>query len=229
MALTPTGPPGPGPRHGATAQSLLDVADLDEAAKRRRWRRRKTLIGLFSTGLAIPALLVGLALQFSQLGLAIRAAHGEGTRGEFTLQQYGCGRTSCAWSGVFAADKGRLTLRDVAFGGPLPGDARRGLVVPALYSGDAGTVYPVTGSTAWIGDAGWLAFEVLGVLFFGAVLAYSVKIRAELRRPSRPMTTEEREALRRRQARFRERVDRRLRRQRNRPTALNGRGFHTPH
>jgi hypothetical protein len=59
-----------------------------------------------AAGLVLAALLALAALQVPQLGAAIRAAHGEGTRGEFTLQQYGCGRFSCTWTGVFVADKG---------------------------------------------------------------------------------------------------------------------------
>jgi hypothetical protein len=168
------------------------------------------------------------ALQIPQLGPAIRAAHGEGTQGEFTPQQFGCGRFSCTWTGVFAADRGRLRLGDVAFNGHMAGGARRGIAVPALYSGDPGTVYPLTGSNAWIADVASLAVEVLAVVLVGWLLACRIRAARELRHLWDPMTPQEREDLRQRQARFRNQVDRRLQRQRNRP-ALGGRGRHTAH
>jgi hypothetical protein len=126
------------------------------------------------------------------------------------------------------AGKGRLTLGGVAFSGHMPSGARRGVAVPALYSGGPGTVYPVTGSNAWIADVAALAFEVLLIALSGGVVVYGIQTRRELRQMWQPMTPAEREDLRQRQAQFRDRVDRRLQRQRNRPS-LNGRGRHTAH
>ena len=226
MAVPPAGSPGSGPDQGPARESLLDLADLDAGAKARRRRHGKTLTGLLAAGFALAGLLVLVALQIPQLGPAVRAADGEGSRGEFTLQQYGCGRFSCTWTGVFVADKGRLRLAGVAFNGHMPSGARRGVAVPALYSGDPGTVYPVTGSNAWIADVALLAVEVLVVVLLGWFFAYGIQVRRGLRHLGDPMTPEEREDLRRRQARFRGQVGRRLQRQRNRP-ARTGRGRHT--
>jgi hypothetical protein len=110
MALRPNRPTGPGPVREPGRQSLLNLADLNAGATRRRRLRWKMLTGLSATGLALAGGLALVALQIPQLGPAIRAGHGDGTRGEFTLQQYDCGRFSCTWAGVFVADKGRLTL-----------------------------------------------------------------------------------------------------------------------
>ena len=226
MASPSTGPPGPGP--GSAPQSLLDLVDLDARAKRMRGLRQRMLSGFLVAGIGLAGLLIVAALQIAELGPAIRAAHGEGTRGEFTLQQYGCGRFSCTWTGRFVADNGRLTLSNVAFNGHVPSGARQGAAIPGLYSGDPGTIYPVTGSSAWIADVAGLAFEILALILFGGVMVYAIHTQRELARLWRPMTAAEREALQRTQARFRRRVDRRLQRQRDRP-ALNGRGRHTAH
>jgi hypothetical protein len=229
MASPSTGPPGPRPDQEPARESLLDLADLDAGAKRRRRRRGKMLTGLVTAGFALAGLLAVVILQIPQIGPAIRAAHGEGTRGELTLQHYGCGRISCTWTGVFVAGQGRLILRDVAFNGHVPAaDPSAGVAVPALYSGDPGTVYQVTGSNAWIADVALLAFEVVAIVSFGGVVAYGVRTRLQLRQLWRPMAPAEREALQRRQGRFSKQVDRRLQRQRHRP-GPSGRGRHTPH
>ena len=120
MALRPNRPTDPGPVREPGRQSLLNLVDLNAGATRRRRLRWKMLTGLSATGLALAGGLALVALQVPQLGPAIRAGHGEGTRGEFTLQQYDCGRFLCTWAGVFVADKGRLTLQDAAFSGHVP-------------------------------------------------------------------------------------------------------------
>ena len=120
MALRPNRPTDPGPVREPGRQSLLKLVDLNAGATRRRRLRWKMLTGLSATGLALAGGLALVALQVPQLGPAIRAGHGEGTRGEFTLQQYDCGRFLCTWAGVFVADKGRLTLQDAAFSGHVP-------------------------------------------------------------------------------------------------------------
>lgn len=142
MALPPNGLPDRGPVQESGRRSLLDLADLDAGATRRRRAPRNPLTGLLGAGLALAGLLALVSLQIPQLEPAIRAGFGEGTRGEFTLQQYGCDRFSCTWTGMFAAREGRLTLHGVAFNGRVPSGARRGVAVPALYSGDRGTGLP---------------------------------------------------------------------------------------
>ena len=226
MALRPNRPTGPGPVREPGRQSLLNLVDLNAGATRRRRLRWKMLTGLSATGLALAGGLALVALQVPQLGPAIRAGHGEGTRGEFTLQQYDCGRFSCTWAGVFVADKGRLTLQDAAFSGHVPSGARPGVTVPALYSGDPGTVYPVSGSNAWIADIALLAVDVLVVALCGGIVVWAIRLSRGRQHLRDPMTPADRGALRQRQALFRRRVDRRLQRQRHRP-ALNGRGRHT--
>jgi hypothetical protein len=227
MALRPNRPTGPGPVREPGRQSLLDLVDLNAGATRRPRLRWKMLTGLSITGLALAAGLALVGMQIPQLGPAIRAGHGEGTRGEFTLQHYDCGRFSCTWAGVFAADRGRrLTLQDAAFSGHVPSGARPGVTVPALYSGDPGTVYPVSGSNAWIADVALLAVEVLVIALCGGIIVWAIRLRRGLQQLREPMTPAERRVLRQRQALFRRRVYRRLRRQRSRPT-LNGRGRYT--
>jgi len=224
MALQPNRLPGVSPVQESGRRPPLDLADLDRGTTRRRRAPRNPLTGLLGAGLALVGLLALVALQIPQLEPAIRAGSGEGTRGEFTLQQYGCDRFSCTWTGVFAAREGRLTLHDVAFSGHIPSGARRGVTVSALYSGDPGTVYPVSGSNAWTADVVLLAVEVLVIAVLGYVVARAIRLRRDIQ--WNPMTPAERGALRQRQALFRRRVDRRLRRQRSRPM-LNGRGRHT--
>jgi|HubBroStandDraft_1064217.scaffolds.fasta_scaffold192509_2 hypothetical protein len=225
MALRLNRPTGPGPVRESDRQSLLDLVDLNTGATRRRRLRWKMLAGLSAIGFALAGGLTLVALQIPQIGPAIRAGHGEGTRGEFTLREYGCGRFSCTWTGVFVADKGRLTLQDAAFSGHVPSGARPGVTVPGLYSGDPGTVYPVSGSNAWIADIALLAVEVLVIALCGGFVPYAIRVRRVIQYAD-PMTPAEREALRQRHALFRRRVDRRLQRQQRRP-ALNGRGRHT--
>jgi hypothetical protein len=226
MALPPNGPRDHGPVPESGRRSLLDLANLDAGATRRHRSPRNALTGLFGAGLALVGLLALVALQIPQLWPAIRAGYGEGPRGEFTLQQYGCDRLSCTWTGMFGARGGRLTLHDVAFSGHVPSGARPGVTVPALYSGGPGTVYPVSGSNAWIADVALLAVEVLVIAVLSKVVARAIRLRRDLQQLWDPMEPAERGALRRRQALFRRRVHRRLRRQRSRPT-LNGRGRHT--
>jgi hypothetical protein len=176
MALRPNRPTGPGPVREPGRQSLLNLVDLNAGATRRRRLRWKMLTGLSATGLALAGGLALVALQIPQLGPAIRAGHGDGTRGEFTLQQYDCGRFSCTWAGVFVADKGRLTLQDAAFSGHVPSGARPGVTVPALYSGDPGTVYPVSGSNAWIADIALLAVDVLVIALCGGIVVWAIRL-----------------------------------------------------
>jgi hypothetical protein len=176
MALRLNRPTGPGPVRESDRQSLLDLVDLNTGATRRRRLRWKMLAGLSAIGFALAGGLTLVALQIPQIGPAIRAGHGEGTRGEFTLREYGCGRFSCTWTGVFVADKGRLTLQDAAFSGHVPSGARPGVTVPGLYSGDPGTVYPVSGSNAWIADIALLAVDVLVIALCGGIVVWAIRL-----------------------------------------------------
>lgn len=181
--------------------------------------------------IAAPLLLY---FEISALGPAIRAGHDQGIRGMFTAQSYVCGRTTCEWRGVFAADHGRTSLDDVGYDGDLPGGGHQGIIVPALYSGDPATVYPVGGSNAWIGDLAELIATALGaVLVIGLFVWLEVEVRSLEKSLAKPLTDQEREQIHRmiekRDLEYESRHDR----QRSNPVlrrrAARGPGRHTPH
>jgi hypothetical protein len=187
-----------------------------------RWGYRIALALLMPMALAAPLIFPGLVQSIVP---AFRASRGEGTHGEFTPQQYGCGRFSCSWTGVFTAEGGRVRLSNVLYNGQISGGGHRDVTIPALDSGDSGTVYPVTGTNDWIVDVLLTAVVIVmaEALVVGAVMARRARdSMADLR----PLTPEQRVDLRRRIDQRERRSRRRLDRQR-RSSIPDGRGRHT--
>jgi len=81
------------------------------------------------------------------IGPAVSAARGHGTRGFFVARTERCGRNGCSWSGLFRLPGGQVTRRGVNFFGSESG-MHAGSVVPALDTGDVSGVFPGTATRA---------------------------------------------------------------------------------
>jgi hypothetical protein len=116
------------------------------------------------------ACLAGLALVPD-----LRAAHGDGVTGRFTLTEpqtcdrYEPPRQRCGWFGDFLGEDGRTVRRHMDLNGGLPPGARVGDTVAARDAGSPAAVYPVEGSDAWRLTAGVFA-GFSGAFVVGLVL-----------------------------------------------------------
>jgi hypothetical protein len=120
---------------------------------------------------------VFLLLGAEDIGPALDAAGGHGTRGFFVAEVYSCYHRSCNWTGNFELPDGQITLRNVSFDGP-HGDLHRGSMVPAIDTGGPGTVFARSGSTAWIRDLGVIIVAAIGL----GLWAWFVPVRSLRRR-----------------------------------------------
>ncbi len=138
----------------------LTAGEQSRLLKIRESRRRYTdrLFGRFFAGLIGAASVLVLLASVLGLGPALRAARGEGVRGEFTAQTLTCGKI-CMWTGIFTSDTGQV-LTDVSYDDKLSAGTRPGSVVPALYPGGSSEVFAVHDSVAW---HLYLVFIPLGV------------------------------------------------------------------
>jgi hypothetical protein len=120
------------------------------------WRRF-----LWALGVALSVFVLFSA--GSHLGPALRAAHGDGTRGTWIAEQCTGGKSGeCAWYGEFVLPNGTVALPYVKYAGTVtPGYT--GQTLPALDSGATDEVYPVGGTDRWI-------LDVLGVVAGGLAL-----------------------------------------------------------
>lgn len=123
---------------------------------------------------------VFLYVSLPNLGTAIRAARGDGTRGMFTAARLDCvrhpGHESCAWSGTFRPQGGGQA-RFVTFEGGGRDGLRPGESRPAVDIGLPTQVYAPRSSGTWILTA---ALLIAGY----AILAYLA--RAHLMPPRKP-------------------------------------------
>ncbi|XVV12952.1 hypothetical protein ACQP2X_00935 [Actinoplanes sp. CA-131856] len=114
----------------------------------------------------------------------VRAAHGEGRVGTFTLTEpMSCDRWEpprqrCGWFGDFVSDDGRDVRTDMELSGGLPDGARTGDVIAARDTGSQTAIYPLTGDQSWKQAA---AFAALGLT---ACLAGLLTLRPWSRLPS---------------------------------------------
>jgi hypothetical protein len=125
-------------------------------------------------GVALLVMLIvaaaGAAIAYGviELGPAIRAATGAGTRGWFTPHQMACDSAGCQWGGSFESVGRHLILRNVSYADADPA-MRAGSVVPALFPGGGDLVYAPRGSAGWVEPA---VFLLLGTAVIVALLWY---------------------------------------------------------
>ena len=119
---------------------------------------------LWLLGIAFCGCVIWLA--GSHLGPGLRAAHGQGIRGQWTAQEQESGQ----WYGEFVSSSGTVTLPHVYYAGSLPA-AAAGTTVPALDTGAGDEVYPLTGSGKWVNDVIGI---VVGALALTGLLARGV-------------------------------------------------------
>ncbi len=155
------------PRTGWRAVLSAAVRWLGSLSARRRL--------LWLLGIAFCGCVIWLA--GSHLGPGLRAAHGQGIRGQWTAQEQESGQ----WYGEFVSSSGTVTLPHVYYAGSLP-TAAAGTTVPALDTGAGDEVYPLTGSGKWVIDVIGI---VVGALALTGLLARGVFVARRRRRATR--------------------------------------------
>lgn len=109
----------------------------------------------------------------------LRAARGEGIRGERIAGQCVSDKNSCTWYGEFVLPDGKVQLPRVTYTGSL-GSVHPGWTTPALNTGAGDEVYPLHGSDRWVHDL----IGVAGCLIVISFLIWrSVLVRPRRRRP----------------------------------------------
>ncbi len=112
--------------------------------------------GRRSHGLTVVLVLAALYLLYlavPNIAPAVRAARADGVPGVFTARHLQCvrhpGHQSCAWTGEFTSDDGRIHRADVSLkGGRDP--LREGARTKAVDVGRASRVYGPDGSSEWV-------------------------------------------------------------------------------
>ncbi len=124
-------------------------------------------------------------LAGSHLEPGLRAARGEGVRGEWVAQRCtGSNGQGCIWYGQFMLADGRVLMSHVMYTGN-EAAAHAGWTTSALDAGSADEVYPLHGSARWVHD---LLGLIAGALAIVALLwrAAAVRRRRRRRRRTRP-------------------------------------------
>jgi uncharacterized membrane protein YfcA len=94
---------------------------------------------------------------------AVRAGFHDGTRGSWIAAARVCHRSACTWSGKFVAPGGHVLATAAQYVGALPRAVQAGTSIPALFTGSASQVFPVTGSDLWVEMAIALLVSALGL------------------------------------------------------------------
>jgi hypothetical protein len=149
-----------------------DIPAADRLVLRATADARETLgseIGMaFLVTLIVAIAGVAIVYGVVELGPAIRAATGAGTRGWFVAQQMTCENPGCHWGGSFESLGRHVILRNVSYADADPA-MRTGSVVPALFPGGGDLVYAPGGSAGWVEPA---VFLLLGTAVIAALLWY---------------------------------------------------------
>ena len=103
----------------------------------------------------------------------LRAARGEGVRGEWTAQQCMGSNANCIWHGPFKLPDGRVLMASAMYTGNETA-VHAGWTTPALDTGSADEVYPLHGSQRWVHDL--LGF-IGGALAIAALLWRAAVVR----------------------------------------------------
>jgi hypothetical protein len=138
----PPGEQGGAPSSAVGSGGLL-AGDVDSAALRGRSRMPLRIV----VGALAALLLVGSAVH---LGPAIKAGLHDGTRGSWVATSRTCNKASCIWQGKFVLPDGQVKVASAQYSGQLPQTLHAGTTIPALDTGEAGLVFPATGSDLWI-------------------------------------------------------------------------------
>jgi hypothetical protein len=123
--------------------------------------------------LASPFLIITSAIG---IGPAVAAAQGHGTQGYFVPMWRTCGHAGCSWGGDFTLPGGQITRVGVNLDNP-QGKILPNVAVPALDTGELGTVFSPHGSRLWI----MMLTLLIGGIAVGAAWIWWVPVR-ELRR-----------------------------------------------
>jgi hypothetical protein len=132
-----------------------------------RHRLKVVAIGWVLIG-AVGACMAGAALIPD-----LRAAHGGGVTGGFTLTEpQGCDRYQpprrCGWFGDFVSDDGKTVRRHLDLADGLPPGAQVGDTVAARDTGSLAAIYPIDDGTTWRTTAAFFA-GFLGAFLVGIV------------------------------------------------------------
>ncbi|MEU8821884.1 hypothetical protein [Actinoplanes sp. NPDC048796] len=139
-------------------------------------KRAKHLIGL--RVIAVFWVVIGGVMGVGSLVMlvpAVRAAHGEGRSGTFTLvEPMSCDRWEpprqrCGWFGDFTSDDGKDVRTDMELAGGLPDGAKAGDVITARDTGSATEIYQLTDDSTWKQTAGFAALG-LGACLIGLLV-----------------------------------------------------------
>jgi hypothetical protein len=152
----------------------------------RRWLRVHRMGGLrwllngrrLTWACAVMFALCIVYLAGSHIGPGLRAARGEGIRGEWVAQQCAGGTGNCSWRGYFMLPDGRVVMPNAMYAGSLA-SVHVGWTTRALDTGSSDEVYPLHGSERWIHD---LIGLIGGTLAIVALLCRAAWVRHRHRR-----------------------------------------------
>jgi hypothetical protein len=108
-----------------------------------------------------------LAGGAAQLPDQLKAAHGQGTRGQWVAEY----QVKGYWVGKFVLPNGTETGSAYRYDGSL-GSVHPGTSVPALDTGDYQQVYPVGGSYRWIQAVIYMAAGAIGLIALAGAWIY---------------------------------------------------------
>ena len=133
----------------------------------RRWLKGRQLLWCLWLAAAVAILVVAA----SHLAPGLRAARGQGIRGEWIAGQCVSDKNSCTWYGEFVLPDGKVQLPRVIYTGALT-SVHPGWTTPALNTGAGDEVYPLHGSERWVHDVIGVAgcLIVIGFLIWRSVL-----------------------------------------------------------
>ena len=151
-----------------------DIPAADRLVLRATADARDTLRVEIGSALLVTLIvaIAGAAIAYGvvELGPAIRAATGAGTRGWFVAHQMTCETPGCHWGGSFESVGRHVILRNVGYADADPA-MRAGSVVPALFPGGGDLVYAPGSSAGWVEPA---VFLLLGSAVIVALLRYGL-------------------------------------------------------
>ena len=140
-----------GPRHRAPRTALGNAFGHWLRVRRTGGLRLRLTGRQLMWGCAFIAAVCIMYLAGSYLLPGLRAARGEGVRGEWTAEQCTGRSADCRWYGRFTLPDGKVLIASTMYTGNEAGVVA-GWTTPALDTGSADEVYPLHGSQRWVRD-----------------------------------------------------------------------------